>query len=294
MLKYLRMDLYRLFKGKMLWVMLVVLLVMAAIMAAMMWWSSTPEFAAYVNEQAVQGQSVSSSGFSVGITDGSNSAPERLNGIELEDFEQNQSSIWLTAGAMGSIVPIVIALFFALDFSSGYVKNLPASRRGRMEYYSEKLVLIVLLTAVLFAFAVISFELFRTVAGLTYGHVGTVAEVAVWFALAVVLISAYGAITALVTWLSRGKAAGIAAAIVLGAGILEGLLVMAFSSLASVWEPFGSVSEWLPFSSYQLIARGGEALLASPGDIGHVLVSSVVIIAACAAVALGVCSRRDV
>ena len=37
-----------------------------------------------------------------------------------------------------------------------------------------------------------------------------------------------------------------------------------------------------------------SALLASPGDIGHILVSCGTVLVACVAVALGVCARKDV
>lgn len=249
MLKYLRMDLYRLFKGKMLWVMLVVLLVMALLSASTMSWATTQESV------------FASAWVSYGATGGT-----------IDDFERSQSSLWLTSGVMGFITSLAIALFFALDFSTGYVKNLPASHPERMRYYREKLVLIVLLVVGMFAFAIGAFELFRMMIGLPYEHVGTVGEVAFWFGLSVLSLSAYGAVTALVTLFSRGKGAGIAVAVLFSSGFLE----------------------WQPLSIFGLLKQGGEALLASPGDIEHVLVASAVIIAACAAVALGVCSRRDV
>lgn len=294
MLRYLRMDLYRLVKGKMLWVTLGIMLAMSALMAFMMWMSTTPEFAQYVTSQITQEQldaMSSSGGVSVGM---SNSSLEGLNGTVLADFTQNQTSMWMSAGALGCFVSVVVALFFALDFTSGYVKNLPSSRRDRLAYYGEKLVLVVLLTTALLVFAIATFEVGRVVAGLTYAHVGTLGELAAWLGLSVLIVSVYGAITAVVTWLTQSKAAAIATAIVVGSGMLGQILGMVLSGLAAMWEPLARVAEWLPFSNYELLKQGGEALLASSGDIGHILISCGAVLVACTAVALGVCTRKDV
>lgn len=289
-----RMDMYRLFKSKMLYVVLGLMALMSAFMVFMMWLSTTPEFAMYVTGQMTQQElndMASSGGFSVGV---SSSSLEGLNGTELADFTRNQTSMWMSAGALGCFVSVVIALFFVLDFTSGYVKNLPSSRRDRLAYYGEKMVLVVLLTAVFLAFDIATFEIARSIAGLTYAHVDSVGDVAAWFGLSVLLVSVYGALTAVVTWLTQSKAAGLAVGLVVGSSMAGSLLAMALSSLGAVWEPLARVAEWLPYSSYALLAQGGEALLASPGDVGHILVTCGVALVACTVVALGVCSRKDV
>ena len=210
MLRYLRMDLYRLVKGKMLWVMMGIVLAMSVMMAFMMWLTTTPEFA-----QSVTG----SASIHIGISDGS-SEPVDIQDIQglsdsvIADFTQNQSTMWLGGGAMAVFVAMMVALFFALDFTTGYVKNLPSARRDRLAYYGEKLVFVVLLSAALFAFGIATFELARMAAGFSYGHVGTFGEVAAWFGSAVVVLSAYGAVTAVVAWLTQNKTAAIATALV--------------------------------------------------------------------------------
>ena len=290
MLRYLRMDLYRLVKGKMLWVMMGIVLAMSVMMAFMMWLTTTPEFA-----QSVTG----SASIHIGISDGS-SEPVDIQDIQglsdsvIADFTQNQSTMWLGGGAMAVFVAMMVALFFALDFTTGYVKNLPSARRDRLAYYGEKLVFVVLLSAALFAFGIATFELARMAAGFSYGHVGTFGEVAAWFGSAVVVLSAYGAVTAVVARLTQNKTAAIATALVVGSGVVGQVLAMIFGSLSSLWEPFARVAEWLPFSSYALLQQGGEALLASSGDIGHILISCGAVLVACVAVALGVCARKDV
>lgn len=282
MLKYLRMDAYRLVKGKMLYVTLGIILAMSMFSVIMMRVTAMPELGSTVS-------------FSVGLTDGS--APGSMagqNGMELAELTQLHANMWVSGGAMASIVCLVIALFFALDFSSGYVKNLPSSRRDRLAYYGGKILLIVMLSALFLAFGMVSFELFRAMTGFTYARATSVAEIAVWFGSALVVVSMYGALTSLVTWLTQNKVAGIVAALVVGSGVVGAVLVMALTSLSVAWEPLARVAEWLPYSSYALLAQGGEALLASPGDVGHIIVTCGTVLVACIAAALGVCSRKDV
>lgn len=284
MLKYLRMDMYRLVKGKMLWVTLGILLVMSLFMAGMMWLSTSPDFSVTMR-----------AGFQVGITDGSApSSVPGLNGSEIADFAQNQTSMWLSGGGLAVIVAMVIALFFAADFASGYVKNLPSSRRDRLAYYGEKTLLMAVLSTVFLLFGIAAFEVGRLVTGFTYVHVDSVGGIATWFLLSVVILTTYAAITAVVTWLTQSKAAGIASALIVSSGVLGSVLAMTFSSLAVLWEPLARVAEWLPNANYALLKQGGDALLAAPGDAGHILISCGVPLVICTAIALVVCTRKDV
>lgn len=167
MLRYLRMDLYRLVKGKMLWVVLGIVLAVSVASAYMAWLTVNPEFAPSGTN--------SSSGFVIGATDGSaeSAGYEMLSGAQIADFSRNQTAMWLSGGALALFVSVMTALLFAADFSSGYVKNLPTSRKDRLAYYGEKLVLVVLLVALLLVFGIATFEVSRIVSGLSYAHVGS-------------------------------------------------------------------------------------------------------------------------
>lgn len=86
MLRYLRMDLYRLVKGKMLWVVLGIVLAVSVASAYMAWLTVNPEFAPSGTN--------SSSGFVIGATDGSaeSAGYEMLSGAQIADFSRNQTA----------------------------------------------------------------------------------------------------------------------------------------------------------------------------------------------------------
>ena len=90
--------------------------------------------------------------------------------------------------------------------------------------------------ALLLVFGIATFEVSRIVSGLSYAHVGSAADIALWFGLSVLIVSMYGAAIAVVTWLTQSKAAGLAAAIAVGSTLLGGLVVTVLQGLAMLWE----------------------------------------------------------
>ena len=113
MFKYLRMDAYRLIKTKTLYVALGIILAAVAFSVYMMSTAAMPDLS------ATGGEGPSSMAIQ--------------NGKELGSFTQTQSGLWIWTTVL--LVSVVVAQFFALDFSSGFVKSLPLSRRDRLDYY---------------------------------------------------------------------------------------------------------------------------------------------------------------
>ena len=124
MFKYLRMDAYRLIKTKTLYVALGIILAAVAFSVYMMSTAAMPDLS------ATGGEGPSSMAIQ--------------NGKELGSFTQTQSGLWIWTTVL--LVSVVVAQFFALDFSSGFVKSLPLSRRDRLDYYGGKIVFVVMLS----------------------------------------------------------------------------------------------------------------------------------------------------
>ena len=114
MFKYLRMDAYRLIKTKTLYVALGIILAAVAFSVYMMSTAAMPDLS------ATGGEGPSSMAIQ--------------NGKELGSFTQTQSGLWIWTTVL--LVSVVVAQFFALDFSSGFVKSLPLSRRDRVRRHA--------------------------------------------------------------------------------------------------------------------------------------------------------------
>ena len=138
MFKYLRMDAYRLIKTKTLYVALGIILAAVAFSVYMMSTAAMPDLS------ATGGEGPSSMAIQ--------------NGKELGSFTQTQSGLWIWTTVL--LVSVVVAQFFALDFSSGFVKSLPLSRRDRLDYYGGKIVFVVMLSTAFSVFGIAVFESF--------------------------------------------------------------------------------------------------------------------------------------
>ena len=317
MFNLLRSDVYRLVRGKMLWVGLSFLALVVVGAAGLVWFATTPEFAQMVSEQAQQ--KPPQSGMSVTITTPNNAGLDAeevqvLNEKTLGSRTYSYGNTFMV-GFLGLIVAVLAALLASSDFDTGFAKNVLAGRGNRRAYFAEKLVLIAALWAFLLAGMLLS-DAAYAVLGFSYERTETVAEYWSWAGLSWLVLTSYAFLAALIAWATRSKVAGVVFAALVPTGFLGSMLLSAAavaassassaaSSRASVLAPamplVGDAMQWLPLSVQQRLAAGGTGLFEagasaaaglSPAVQGLIVFGAITV--ACAALALTVCRRRDV
>lgn len=308
MFNLLKSDIYRLVHGKMLWASLALLTVFVASTVGLVWFATTPVFAQMVNEQAETGQVAETTlGGVIKITDGSGAelTPEEtqsLNEKVLPSRTNSYAQTLISGGILALFVSLMVALFFASDFETGFAKNVFAGRRRRVAYYLEKLMLCGVLTTVFLLVGMVLTDGGFMLAGFESRFVETIGEYWVWVALAWLAVMTYAVATGVVVLLTRSKAAGIAFAIIIATGILASLVMTVASALAPAFPVLADAVKWLPTFSVKLLGAGGIGMLSSTGETAlvgltvpaQIVLVSGVTIAACTALAAVVGPRKDV
>lgn len=207
----------------------------------------------------------------------------------------------VSGGALAMVVSLVVALFFAQDFTTHFARNLVMDRRGRLRYYSEKLVLAGLLSAFFLIVAALAGAASFAVAGFTYAAESPVGDLALFLGLAWLLAFAYGCATAVVVWATRSAGAGVAWALMVSSGIAGSLLGQVLLLLGRGVPWIGALAPWLPASCMQALGNNASTLLAAPAAApiamaplaAQVLLVGVAVVALCAALTFGPLRRRD-
>lgn len=300
MFSLLKSDVYRLVHGKMLWVSIGALLAICLCGGLAVWFGTTPEFAAMVNEQTQENVE------SQGEISVSNSAD--LDGDEVQAL--NEKVIKSRTYAYGNtfmtiflelIVSLIAALLVASDFDSGFAKNIFSGRQNRTVYYSEKLVLIALISGGLLLIGMLISDVVYAVAGFSYGYTETLGEFWGWVVLAWLQLIAYAFATACVVWATRSKTFGVVFAALVSTGFVESLLSTAALGLSPAFPVVANVIAWFPVHLQKLMGFGGtnlfvagDPLVAGIPVAGQVLLVFGAIASVCAVLSLTVCRRKDV
>lgn len=233
--------------------------------------------------------------------------PEDFEGVSadmhrLSSVSSLFGSAFLGGGLLFIASSLLVALFFASDFETRFIRNLPMSRRGRTAYYGEKLLLAALVAlwflVVLVLAALASFAL----AGFSYRTAESAGELLAWMLLAWLSATVYAWLTALVVWVTRSKGAAIAETLVVSSTFLAALIIQLLTYFSRVAPWLAGVRGWLPSGVLGTLGEGAAAL-AQPGGVLGLLgvpaaASSLLVLglwlAACAALSLGICRSRDV
>ena len=345
MFNLLKSDLYRLVRGKMLWVVTIIVVAMTILMAATMYAVSSPEFLSMTASSMDMTVTASDDGAARGaavdameeaadaaedtIEDAAEAGeqaadspsaqlwirvaedPQTLNAADFEEVSREMRSFAtptdmlgdfvVLGGALTLTVALVVALFFAQDFTTRFARNLVMDRRGRVRYYGEKILLVGVLAAFFVAVISLVTAVSFAVAGFTYEGANSPADLIAFFGLTWLVTFTYGCSAAVIVWLSRSVGAGVAWAIVVCSGFLGAMAGQVLLLVGGALPWVGALEPWLLASCVQDVGAFAGTLLSTPAFppltmapvAVQVLIVGAVWAAVCAALALGALRKRD-
>lgn len=300
MFNLLKSDVYRLVHGKMLWVSIGALLIICLCGGLAVWFGTTPEFAAMVNEQAQENVETQEGISASNGADLTGEEVQALNEKVLKSRTYAYGNTFMTI-FLELIVSLIAALLAASDFDSGFAKNICSGRQNRTVYYGEKLVLIALICGGLLLIGMLISDVVYAVAGFSYSYTETVGEFWAWMGLAWLQLIAYAFATTCVVWAARSKTLGVVFAALMSTGFVESLLNTAALGLSPAFPVVANVIAWFPVHLQKLMSFGGATLFTAGDPLvagmpvaGQVLLVFGAIAVVCATLSLTACRRKDV
>lgn len=232
MINLLRMDLYRLWRSKYIYVGLGLLFASTILVYLMIWLSATP------------------GGQAVAVDIGMYTSDDLLYVSQMfagEDIMTVFRQTALNGGLYSTMVGIIIALFVITDFTSGYMKNIVSLHRGRIDYICSKIITAGVLNLL---YLIVSFG-FNLLIGLRFRSVlpcPDAKDMIFYLVWAWALTTALCALIILACVLTRNIAAGVLAAVLFGGGVIVLLL-------ARLTEMFHA-SAWVNYTIYINLSYG--------------------------------------
>ena len=290
----LRMDFYRAVRSKSLWILLGSLVVLGIVAMGSLNYMLSPEF---METMQNAGNVASGSGFRFGVT--------TPGGDQIDMNEISQSiaqaqyavsgltpmalvgNIFMNGGGLACLFVVFIAIFFAAEFENGFSKNVFTASPSRTVFLVARVVETVLL-AVVFTLVTVG----ATLAGAAvFGiemQAAPAGDMALWFALVVLVVSGMGMLTALFVWLTRKMAAGIAIGIVVGSGLVVALV-------EAVLSLFPSVADLGDFTLYGCMRSLGYGIGVDGGlSSVHIAAVCLVFLAGYAVLSLLILKKKDI
>lgn len=205
MFNLLRMDLYRMIRSKALYFCLAFLLVTIFLCYGIVFLTGTPE-----------GRELAPKIGMGALTEGEPEEADILEGMTVIEMIRQS---FMDGGSYSLVLGIVTALFVCMDFQSGFVKNIMTLHRKRWKYIGSKLMTIGIVNffclIICFGFGLVMNLLFHRMVPLGKGMDLVFYLTWAWF-----VMNAFAALIILVCILTRSIAAGIAASILLGSGLV--------------------------------------------------------------------------
>ena len=277
MFNLLRMDLYRMKRGKSVYVCLGVMLIMIVFTLSMIWLVATPQgkqaavqlgiFPA--EEQAEEG------GFQTIVAD-----DDVMAGVDTLVMLRQTS---MDGGVYNLVFGIWVMLFVCADYQSGFIKNVMAAHQNRWKYVVSKIVT----AGIVSLFYLIAQYVFVLIMNRLLGNMAPCApfgDVFFYLTWAWLLTVAFAALTILVCVWTRSVAAGTLTAVLLGSGTVQGPLYMLLNMVHA--------GGWMKYTIYYTLDLGPNHY-AVPADL-YVYAVGVGFLVLYAAVAGVVLKKQDI
>lgn len=232
MFNLLRMDLYRMRRGKSLYICLGILLMMIVVTLCLIWLVATPRG----QETAVR----------IGMFTAEDLAEEGdvMAGVDTLVMLRQTS---LDGGMYNLVFGIWVMLFVCMDYQSGFIKNIMVVHQNRWNYVASKVTCAGIVSfcylAVQYAFVLLMNKLLGDMAPCS--ALGDVLFYLTWSWL---LTVAFAALTILVCVWTRSVAAGALTAVLLGTGTVQGPLYMLLNMIHA--------GGWLKYTIYHTLDQG--------------------------------------
>lgn len=232
MFNLLRMDLYRMKRGRSLYVCLGILLVMTVATLGMVWLMGTPQG----RETAVR----------IGILE-EEQAVTADNMMEGVDTLVMLRQTGMDGGMYDLIFGVWIVLFVCMDFQSGFIKNIMAVHQNRWSYVASKVVTAGIVSicymAAQYAVVLILNRLLGNMAPVT-----ELKDVLFYLSWAWLLTVAFAALVIMVCVWTRSVAAGVLTAVLLGSGTVQGPLHVLLDLVR--------MGDWVDYTIYYTLDLG--------------------------------------
>lgn len=243
MINLLRMDLYRVKRGRSLYVCFGILQIMVVMTFALLWLMATPE-----------GQKTAVRIGMLALQD----LKESAHLLEGADIIMMFRQIGMDGGMYSVVFGIWVMMFVCMDYQSGFVKNIMALHQNRWNYIGSKILTVGIVNffylALHFAFAVLMNWLF----GNMVPYAGA-ADVLFYLSWAWMLTTAFAALVIFVCVWFRSVAAGTLAAVLFGGGAV----VMPLYGVLNLFH----AGEWLKHTIYLTLSMGPDRY-AAVEDLG--------------------------
>lgn len=255
MFNLLRSDLYRLIHGRKFWVVTVlVVLLTAGLLTTLMLLGA-------------------GAGAEQTDTDGVSVTTNAVSGLAASARMMDSHTAMLSSSGLGngSVLSMIVAVLAVLavmdDWDAGFVKNLIAGRRGRMSYVAGRLLLSALLAMWNMVVTIVSLELSCLALGVRYRHAESIGVYLGFCGLRMLGVVTFVLIVVALAMIVRSKAFGIAAAVLVGAGIMGSMVNIVLSAVAMYAPWVGRLAQWLPSNNAKLYVDGAGLFATTAGGM---------------------------